>query len=103
MAIFFHQIDEPRFELFGFHWHAQDFLLKRLPVRTDLLFRPALDSLAWNPAGGRLRFRTNSPECSNAPSLPRTIPKSFRDRMLKPPSCCPTHRMESPPKIYINR
>ena len=60
LRLTYHSLETPEFELFGFHWFPQDFLLRRLPLQPGLDFRPGVESLAWNTAGGRLRFRTDS-------------------------------------------
>jgi hypothetical protein len=52
---------DPRLAVNGLYWFEEDKpVLRRLPARLKDAFRPAVWSLAQQPSGGRLRFRTDS-------------------------------------------
>lgn len=52
---------DPRFSVHGLPWFQEDSpVLRRLPARLEARFRPAVWSLAQQPSGGRIRFRTDS-------------------------------------------
>ena len=52
---------DPRLAVYGLPWFSEDSpVLRRLPARLKESFRPAVWSLAQNPSGGRIRFRTDS-------------------------------------------
>ena len=53
-------IDAPGFELNGFYWRKQGELLRRIPL--EMTVSEELDELAWNTAGGMLRFKSNAAE-----------------------------------------
>ena len=51
----------PRLAVYGLPWFSEDSpVLRRLPARLKDTFRPAIWSLAQQPSGGRIRFRTDS-------------------------------------------
>lgn len=56
-------LTEP-FGLAGFPWIARDGLYRRLPAEPAYPIREAVDFLADCPAGGQIRFRTDSPNLS---------------------------------------
>jgi len=50
-----------RLQVYGLPWFSEDKpVLRRLPARLKDRFRPPVWSLAQDPSGGRLRFRTDS-------------------------------------------
>ncbi|MCX6916378.1 MAG: hypothetical protein NT167_25595 [Verrucomicrobia bacterium] len=52
---------DPRFAVYGLPWFSEESpVLRRLPARLKESFRPAVWSLAQDPSGGRIRFRTDS-------------------------------------------
>jgi hypothetical protein len=52
---------DPRLAVYGLPWFSEDSpVLSRLPARLKESFRPAVWSLAQQPSGGRIRFRTDS-------------------------------------------
>ena len=52
---------DARLGVSGLHWFEEDKpVLRRLPARLKESFRPAVWSLAQQPSGGRIRFRTDS-------------------------------------------
>ena len=52
---------DPRLAVYGLPWFSEDSpVLCRLPARLKETFRPAVWSLAQQPSGGRIRFRTDS-------------------------------------------
>ena len=52
---------DPRLAVYGLPWFDEDKpVLRRLPLRLKDQFRPPVWSLAQDPSGGRLRFRTDS-------------------------------------------
>ncbi|NLO72779.1 MAG: hypothetical protein GX100_01545 [candidate division WS1 bacterium] len=51
--------DSP-FDLQGFAWFERDRVYNRLPRNFPKPFRPELENLALNTAGGQIRFRTDS-------------------------------------------
>ena len=52
---------DPRPAVYGLPWFSEDSpVLRRLPARLKDTFRPAVWSLAQQPSGGRIRFRTDS-------------------------------------------
>src|ERR1035438_954655 len=52
---------DPRLAVYGLPWFSEDSpVLRRLPARLKDTFRPAIWSLAQQPSGGRIRFRTDS-------------------------------------------
>lgn len=51
---------EKPFHIAGFPWLAQDGLYRRLPLASEAVLRPEVDTLAYCTAGGQIRFRTNS-------------------------------------------
>lgn len=52
---------DPRFAVHGLPWFSQDQpALRRLPLSWKDRFRPPVWSLAQDPSGGRIRFRTDS-------------------------------------------
>ncbi len=56
----YHSLESAGIELFGFYWFPQDFLFRRMPLLPAMPFRLEIEALAWNTAGGRIRFRTDS-------------------------------------------
>lgn len=65
----------------GLAWFDQERLYRRLPRNPSEPFTPAVDSLADAPAGGQIRFRTDSPRIAvrvqlsgpaNMPHMPST-------------------------------
>lgn len=51
---------EAPFHIAGFPWLAQDGIYRRLPLASEAVLPPAVDTLAYCTAGGQIRFRTNS-------------------------------------------
>ncbi len=52
---------DPRLAVYGLPWFSEDTsVLRRLPARLKETFRQAVWSLAQDPSGGRIRFRTDS-------------------------------------------
>ena len=52
---------DPRLAVYGLPWFSEESpVLRRLPARLKESFRPAVWSLAQDPSGGRIRFRTDS-------------------------------------------
>lgn len=52
---------DERLTVSGLYWFGEDKpVLRRLPARLKDTFRPPVWGLAQNPAGGRIRFRTDS-------------------------------------------
>jgi hypothetical protein len=52
---------DPRLAVYGLPWFGEDKpVLRRLPLRLKESFRPPVWSLAQDPSGGRIRFRTDS-------------------------------------------
>lgn len=64
---------DPRIVVSGLAWFEEDKpVLRRLPARLKESFRPAVWSLAQQPSGGRLRFRTDSSRIGIVASNPGT-------------------------------
>ena len=59
-ALIWRNADAEPMELTGFHWYGKDKKFCRLPLELDPAITPEVKSLAWNTAGGKLRFRTDS-------------------------------------------
>jgi len=55
---------EAPMHLAGFAWFAKDRVYNRLPRNYAKPFRPDVEYLATNTAGGQIRFRTDSPQVS---------------------------------------
>lgn len=53
-------VDDPGFELNGFYWRKPGDLMRRIPL--DMTVSEELDELAWNTAGGMLRFKSDATE-----------------------------------------
>src|SRR5207248_2105461 len=52
---------DARLAVHGLPWFNEDSpVLRRLPLRLNERFRPAVWNLAQQPSGGRIRFRTDS-------------------------------------------
>ena len=52
--------DEEPLELTGFFWYNQDKKFRRLPMDLDPKISLGVKNLAWNTAGGKLRFASDS-------------------------------------------
>lgn len=56
---------DDRLKVFGLHWFSEDKpVVRRLPERLKDTVRPIVWELAQSPAGGRIRFRTDSTHIS---------------------------------------
>ncbi len=59
-GIIFRNAAEPPFELTGFPWFGKDRLFRRLPAGLEGKIPSAVDCLADNTSGGKIRFRSDS-------------------------------------------
>lgn len=60
-ALRWHSPKEAPFHLAGFAWFARDKVYRRMPLKPPAPLSQAVDELAWNTAGGQIRFQTDSP------------------------------------------
>ncbi|MBE6370856.1 MAG: hypothetical protein E7055_02130 [Lentisphaerae bacterium] len=69
-----HTVDSPGFELNGFYWRKPGEILRRLPESVKIT--EELDILAWNTAGGMLRFRSDTSDIRIAAQLDHAFKNS---------------------------
>jgi len=59
-GLIWHDPRRAPFRLCGFAWFAQDRVYRRMPLKPAQPLPEAVDNLAWDTAGGQIRFTTNS-------------------------------------------
>lgn len=69
-----HTVDSRGFELNGFYWRKPGETLRRLPESVKIT--EELDILAWNTAGGMLRFRSDTSDIRIAARLDHAFKNS---------------------------
>lgn len=58
--LIWYEASETPIELVGFNWFKTDRVFRRMPLNPPTALPEAVETLAWQTAGGQVRFRTNS-------------------------------------------